>query len=217
MLQLYLGGRYATVAPNCTECAAVIQERYADKYRGSWIGDALDLVQAATRRHEVMRSHQHLQEMQRRADICAALEWMSNKDSKQAIALRQDWALEPLPADLGQIMEARKTLALKTTLDTAGLEQAGRERRLLCIELEYLLGRNSPAEDKSLRMEYQVALLQSRGLHADAKQDQEAIINDLRLRWYQMPATDKNLHGQLDERFHALFDQTQVRQAPQSA
>ena len=178
---------------------------------------ALDLVQAATRRHEVMRSHQHLQEMQRRADICAALEWMSDKDAKKAIALRQDWALEPLPADLGQIMEARKTLALKTTLDTAGLEQAGRERRLLCIELEYLLGRNSPAEDKSLRMEYQVALLQSRGLHADAKQDQEAIINDLRLRWYQMPAADKNLHGQLDERFHALFDQTQVRQAPQSA
>ena len=41
MPKVYLGGRRAAIAPNCTDCAVVVQERRADRSHGDRLGEAM--------------------------------------------------------------------------------------------------------------------------------------------------------------------------------
>ncbi len=163
---------------------------------------ALALVHAATHKFKAAESARRLVEMRRRAEICATIEWARDKSSATVKALQTDWDLELLPAELLRQMEARRDAALKKNFSAHDFQQAERERRLICIELETLFNQDSPAEDKALRMEYQLQLLQSRGLHAN--QDAKSTAHQLHCRWYQIPAANKQTQIRLDDRFHGL-------------
>ena len=166
------------------------------------VSKAVALVQKAAHRFKAAAADRRLMEMRRRAELCATIEWAKDKHSSTVKALETDWDLQLLPAEQLKKMEARRNTALKKTFTEQDFQQAERERRLICIELETLLNQDSPAEDKQLRMEYQLQLLKSRGLHAN--QDTKKTAHQLHCRWYQIPAASKDIHPSLDARFHSL-------------
>ena len=166
------------------------------------VSKAVAQVQKAGHRFKAAEADRRLKEMRRRAELCATIEWAKDKHSSTVKALETDWDLHLLPAEQLKKMDARRDTALKKIFTAQDFQQAERERRLICIELETLLNQDSPAEDKDLRMEYQLQLLKSRGLHAN--QDTQQTTHQLHCRWYQMPAASKQIHPSLDARFHSL-------------
>lgn len=168
---------------------------------------AVDMVHSAVSKFKQNRHTRYLLEMRRRADICAVLEALDPEKNVEKIEkVLQEWELEELPAEANQIMEARKAEALTKKFGKPEFDAAERERRLICIELESLKGKTSPAEDSSLRMEYQMQSLKSKGLGANTNSDPKTLIEGLRKRWYQISSAAKQTQILLDERFHNLVE-----------
>ena len=171
------------------------------------IQKAVDSVKASKQKFLRHRQQKQWLEMQRRAEICANIERLDPaKDGSKVEKLLEDWLLDPLSPEFEQIMESRKEKALAKKFLKADFDPAERERRLICIELEILLSKTSPEEDKSLRMEYQINSLKNKGLGANSNTDRSALIEGLLKRWYQISTASKAVQVALDERFHALVD-----------
>ncbi len=110
------------------------------------------------------------QQVQARADFCAALEQqiLDGQLPDDIAALEQQWqAFDKIADDaLDQILKKRfKQLQQIKSADalaalTSQQEQRGRE---LCVEAEIMLGADTPAADKAIRMQQQLNQLQ-RGL-----------------------------------------------------
>ena len=172
---------------------------------------AIDAVQSSVKQFKRDRKNQYLLEMRRRADICADLESLdtgkdADKDASKVEKLLADWDSQPLTSEAAQLMEARKESALAKKFVKADFDEADRERRLVCIELEAKLGKDTPAEDQSLRMQYQLELMKSKGLGANSNRDLKTDAEATKKRWYQMSAADKKTQAALDERFHELVN-----------
>lgn len=176
---------------------------------------AIDAVQSSVKQFKRDRKNQYLLEMRRRADICAALEALDTgkdaekdveKDASKVEKLLADWDSQPLTSEVAQLMEARKESALAKKFVKADFDEADRELRLVCIELEAKLGKDTPVEDQSLRMQYQLELMKSKGLGANSNRDLKTDAEATKKRWYQMPAADKKTQAALDERFHELIN-----------
>jgi DNA repair protein SbcC/Rad50 len=168
---------------------------------------AIEAVQSSVKQFKRDRKNQYLVEMRRRADICATLEALdTDKDASKVEKLLGDWESQPLASEAAQLMETRKESALAKKFTKADFDEADRERRLVCIELEAKLGKDTPAEDQSLRMQYQLELMKSKGLGANSNRDLKTDAEATKKRWYQMPAADKKTQAALDERFHELVN-----------
>ena len=140
----------------------------------------MDSVKASKQKFLRHRQQKQWLEMQRRAEICANIERLDPaKDGSKVEKLLEDWLLDPLSPEFEQIMESRKEKALAKKFLKADFDPAERERRLICIELEILLSKTSPEEDKSLRMEYQINSLKNKGLGANSNTDRSALILSL--------------------------------------
>ena len=168
---------------------------------------AVDVVHSAVSKFKQNRHTRYFLEMRRRADICAVLESLDpEKNATKIEKILQEWKIEELPSEANQIMESRQSNALSKKFSKSDFEAAERERRLICIQLESLNGKASPAEDSALRMEYQMESLKSKGLGANANSDSKALLEALRKRWYQIPVAAKQAQILLDERFHKLIE-----------
>lgn len=168
---------------------------------------ATDAVQSAIKKFKRDRENQYFLEMQRRAEICASLEALDKaKDAAKVEKLLGDWESQPLPSEVAQLMDMRKQAALAKKYVKSDFDEASRNRRLICIELEALLSKDTPAEDHSLRMEYQLEQMKSKGLGANSIRDMKVVSEQARKRWYQMPTADKKTQSLLDERFFQLIN-----------
>ncbi len=147
---------------------------------------------------------------------------IKNKHAQQIDALRQKAALCLLQEALGESPPAEKLQEISQQWDAIELHDAvlsrriekrrnsaqaaidrvaiGAERRMLCLQLEIAMGAQSPAEDKTLRMQYQLEQMNKSGLGQQTDNSAEWL-EQLELDWLCMPGAEPELQKELDERF----------------
>ena len=75
---------------------------------------------------------------------------------------------------------------------------------MLCIQLEIAMGVDSPAEDRALRMQYQLDQMNKSGLGQQAVNSKE-LLENMELEWLCMPGADAEQQKALDERFQRVI------------
>ena len=78
------------------------------------------------------------------------------------------------------------------------------DRRTLCIELEILLDRETPAEDRNLRMQHQLQKLQN-GLTSNATVSKQAQLETLSNQWLCAFPADPSVRDKLNQRFDSTL------------
>lgn len=135
-----------------------------------------------------------------KAELCSQLE---------AAAIKGDAiAIEELQGAIGDIeitnreihKRFEKRLAVALAKDRA---QAGQDRRLLCIDLEILLGVDSPPEDASLRMKIQLERMKKKGFGHGQPQIVD-VLKQLKTDWHCLPGAEPKLQEKLSQRFKKL-------------
>ena len=141
-------------------------------------------------------------ELWRRAGLCSAVEnaKAANKDAAVA-ALVEKWDEAPVTSEFLKPLEDRKAALLSgVSIDNAA---AADRRRRLCVELELLLGVESPGENRALRMQMQMEQLQKTGLGAARNESTEGKKTALMLMFLGTPsAADEK--SNLEDRFSKL-------------
>ncbi|MFT7528621.1 MAG: hypothetical protein ACI9LY_003783, partial [Arenicella sp.] len=135
-----------------------------------------------------------------KAGLCCQLE---------AAAIKGDAiAIEELQGAIGDIKITNKELhsrfeqrlALALEKDRA---QADQDRRLLCVDLEILLGIDSPAEDAGLRMKIQLERMKKKGFGHSQAQTAD-VLKQLKIDWHCLPGAEPKLQEKLSQRFNQL-------------
>lgn len=181
-----LQGEYKTATATLHEKAqqALKKTFYAacDNYRQQLAG-------IAHRQH-----NQQLQELARRAALCAALEsGTADHDTVEA-----QWVQGSLTPDWERAIEQRRQRANQPP-DHAANEQQLRE---LCIALEVLLDMETPTEDRPLRRELQLRKLQQ-GLGQGSSNRNEQL-EQLLVQWYCSSTAAPAIQATLQARFDAV-------------
>jgi DNA repair protein SbcC/Rad50 len=148
------------------------------------------------------KGNQQLDILRQKANLCSRLESLAASASDQQVQeVSQHWdAIELHHSGLSQRIEARRASAL-SDIDR---EAIGAERRMLCIRLEILKDIESPAEDKALRMKYQLEQMNQSGLGQQVV-DSKQLIENMELDWLCMPGATAELQITLDQRFQRLL------------
>ena len=95
----------------------------------------------------------------------------------------------------------RSILDLLKANETPDYEKNNDQRRLICIELEILCDRETPAEDKSRRMQYQLDQLQ-KGLSSNSTSlSQTEQIEQLQIKWLTAAPASPDIKDKLESRF----------------
>ena len=141
---------------------------------------------------------QQLEALRQKADLCARLEALGEEPPAEKLQeITQQWdAIDLHDAVLSRRIEARRNSA-QTTIDRVAI---GEERRMLCLQLEIAMGVESPAEDKALRMQYQLEQMNKSGLGQQTDNSAERLEN-MELDWLCMPGAAPKQQKELDERF----------------
>ena len=74
----------------------------------------------------------------------------------------------------------------------------------MCIDLEILLGKDSPTEDKSQRMQIQLERMQKGGFGQE-RVEKDAVLKKMKLDWYCLPGAEPEIQKTLDKRFKKLI------------
>lgn len=106
-------------------------------------------------------------------------------------------AVQNWPAGGKDILQAR--LKAASSLKAADVADSENTLRLLCIRVEIAKGQESPPEDKTLRMEYQVQQLQQSFGRKNIADTQEA----LALEWVAIPGVADPVYSDLLKRFNS--------------
>ncbi len=140
--------------------------------------------------------------LRKKADLCAQLEALAGTDCEEKLReISQQWdAIELLDHALIQRIEKRRKSA---TVQQDRVDITA-QRRLLCIQLEITKGVESPAEDKSLRMQYQLDQMNELGLGQQAGNSVEQL-EKMELDWLCMPGAEAEQQKILDERFQKVL------------
>lgn len=175
----------------------IAAERGFDKLR-----DAFDKACAGfEHRREILMQASEQQafvELQRRAHLCSQLEQRSDDNERDAVLAQWDEA--PLDNKLwSQAIEQRKMQALAGAQAHA---ETTEQRRLLCVQLEIALELESPADDKALRMEYQLARLQNRENDTRPLAD---LVRDISIQWCLAEPAEATWAEPLERRFQQLL------------
>ncbi len=143
-----------------------------------------------------------IQALRLRADLCLLLEASAGAPSENQLEeISQQWDSIDLQDNvLARRIEERRQKAQTITDQNA----IAAERRMLCIQLEIAKGVESPAEDKSLRMQYQLEQMNASGLGQQSDYSEEQF-EKMELDWLCMPGADLSLQKTLDERFNKVL------------
>ncbi len=140
-------------------------------------------------------ARQQLETMAEQLQVMAERVLAGERPAPAAIGDAQD-ALEPGLAELMLSLQASADQLLDPDLTaealSSRLEANAEAARKLAVELEFLSGLESPAEDRQLRMDYQVRRLAERMSQRGAQPDLGSELEQLQQRWYRslpLPAT----------------------------
>ncbi len=141
---------------------------------------------------------QQIDALRQRADLCLLQEALGESPPAEKLQeISQQWdAIELHDAVLSRRIEKRRNSA-QAAIDRDAI---GKERRMLCLQLEIAKGAQSPAEDKTLRMQYQLEQMNKSGLGQQTEHSAEWL-EKLELDWLCMPGAEPKLQKALDERF----------------
>lgn len=151
-------------------------------------------------RSRIINNHhaRQIEALRQKAELCLLLEALGESppaDKLQEISQQWD-AIELHDAALSRRIEQRRNSA-QAAIDRAAI---GAERRMLCLQLEIAVGAPSPAEDKALRMQYQLEQMNKSGLGQQTEKGADWL-EQLELDWLCMPGAEPEYQKQLDERF----------------
>jgi exonuclease SbcC len=136
--------------------------------------------------------------LRQKADLCALQEALGASPSEEQLQeISQQWdAIDLHDSVLSRRIEKRRNSA-QAAIDRVAITA---ERRMLCIQLEIAAGTESPAEDKALRMQYQLEQMNKSGLGQQTVNSSEQLEN-MELDWLCMPGAEPEQQKALDERF----------------
>ncbi len=148
------------------------------------------------------RHGKQLDALRLKAGLCAQQEALGASPSEQQLEeISQQWdSIELLNAEFSRRIEARRDIA-QSTIDRVAV---GEERRMFCIQLEIAMGVESPAEDKALRMQYQLEQMKKSGLGQQSGNRKE-LLENMELDWLFMPGAEAEQQKKLDERFQRVL------------
>lgn len=141
---------------------------------------------------------QQIEMLRQKANLCALQEALGESPPAEKLQeISQQWdAIELHDAVLSRRIEKRRNSA-QAAIDRVAI---GAERRMLCLQLEIAMGAQSPAEDKTLRMQYQLEQMNKSGLGQQTENSAEWL-EQLELDWLCMPDAEPELQKELDQRF----------------
>ena len=141
---------------------------------------------------------QQIDALRQKANLCALQEALGESPPAEKLQeISQQWdAIDLHDAVLSRRIEKRRNSA-QAVMDRVTI---GEERRMLCLQLEIAMGAQSPAEDKTLRMQYQLEQMNKSGLGQHTENSAEQL-EKLELDWLCMPGAEPELQKVLDERF----------------
>jgi hypothetical protein len=143
-----------------------------------------------------------LDNLAEKATLCSKLEAIAvNGSEEDKTELRQKLdSIEITDNELRKRFDKR----LASVADT-DRSQATEVRKLMCIDLEILLGVDSPAEDKAQRMKIQLERMQQGGF-GQGHGEKAALLKQLKLDWYCLPGAEPDIQEKLDVRFLKLIN-----------
>ena len=185
------------------------QKRLARDYRKAT--DAVDNFRQQSANNNRKRA---LQAMQHNADLCGQLEELAGRPSTEIAAEIETILDEWQPADKGEnpqaakAMEARKNsiVELLKADKTPDFETNTNNRRLLCIELEILCDKETPQEDKAMRMQYQLEQLQNGLQSSSATGSRSEQIEQLQIKWMTAAPAGTDWREKLQSRFSSTVE-----------
>ena len=136
-------------------------------------------------------------ELKRRAQLCADLELGKTKINE----VEQAWEQASLAN--GQWLQLINKRLERAKVGVESLSE--NPHRRLCIDMEIALGVETPAEDKSERMQIQMELLKNRGLQGDKIIDKKDYLLTKQVEWLTMSITHADEYETLEQRFNALI------------
>ncbi len=155
-----------------------------------------------------------LQSMQQNAELCTQLEALAGQSwsdvETQSDTILDEWQ----PADKGENPKAAKALEkrrdsilkLLKSGDTPDYKSNEAVRRLICIELEIMCDKETPQEDKAMRMQYQLEQLQQ-GLQSNSTAGTRAEqIERLQIKWLTSGPADASVQDKLNSRFNETVE-----------
>ena len=141
---------------------------------------------------------QQIDALRMKANLCALQEALGESPSEEQLQeISQQWdAIALHDSALSRRIEKRRNAA-QAAIDRVAI---GAERRMLCLQLEIAVGAESPAEDKALRMQYQLEQMNKSGLGQHTENSAEHI-EKMEIDWLCMPGAEPKQQKELDERF----------------
>ena len=142
-----------------------------------------------------------IDKLREKAALCTKLE-LAIKDNKRDQALELERTIDAITIDeksLAKRFEERLKASALTDKT-----KANEARRLVCIDLEILLGQPSPEQDKALRMQVQLERMKDAGIGHSSIELSNAL-NNLKLDWLCLPGAEPDLQDTLEQRFNALI------------
>ncbi len=163
---------------------------------------------AAKRRVQVEK-----EEIARLVELCEQLESAVEMPSSAGDLLKDDvvqaWDASEasLSRDISAKLVARRDTALQhlengTQYD---YEKAEAARRELLIRMEIMADKETPAEDKALRMQYQLAQL-SEGMTSSSVVDKRVALSELEQQWYAANPVKQSAKDAFQSRFLAIHN-----------
>ncbi len=162
---------------------------------------------------------EHLQlrrQVQACAEFCARHETAlldSGASGQSSEALHAQWRELELPADetLAQRLQERFDRLIQINdgelEPAAASEEAGRSARELCVDMEILAGIDSPASDKSLRMEKQLNQLKhGLGQHSRSPRQLARQLRELALHFTCLGPLQPSERTELEQRIDKVLD-----------
>lgn len=159
---------------------------------------ACDQFEASQGRMLKNQHNEQIQAVRERAKICEQLEALDTHDTHLSQSLAEQWDAIPLEDRvLSRRIDARRQAAMQN-LDR---DEIAAQRKMLCIRLEILQGIESPANDKAIRMQYQLDQMNKSGLGQQVDSVKEQL-ESMELEWLCMPGANAPRQAELNERFN---------------
>ena len=103
-------------------------------------------------------------------------------------------------------MAHRNSVARRiSALEPVDRDEIAAQRRLLCIKLEIAQGKDSPPQDRDLRMQYQLEQMNQSGLGHQVM-DTDSEVERMEIDWLCMPGAAPEQQKALDQRFRRALE-----------